>query len=81
MSYDIYLFEPRDGESVEDAYELAVEGKGGEGPGEWRQSISDNGELKISRFLFSYFLTSWFDLLFSTTKQEKGKRKKPAENN
>ena len=32
MSYDIYLFEPRDGESVEDAYELAVEGKGGEGP-------------------------------------------------
>lgn len=33
MSYDIYLFKSRDGESVEDAYERVVEGEGGEGPG------------------------------------------------
>lgn len=28
MSYDIYLVKPRNGESVEDAYDHAVEGEG-----------------------------------------------------
>jgi hypothetical protein len=62
MSYDIYLFKPRDGESIEDAYERVIEGEDG-GPTPDTEALKERlaGALigygtGLERFEFDYAL-------------------------